>query len=122
MSQQPVYGFPCVINPHDFDPDRDCCSPAEIEAWQRAKANWGKPTFKPNEGSFTERDKSGQMVRHVLRTSWGLGVNLINACDGCGVSVGDVLAGDERLMTCHECGGMDFCTVCWPKHEKEHDL
>lgn len=29
MSKQAVYGFPCVTNPHDFEPDHECCSPAE---------------------------------------------------------------------------------------------
>jgi hypothetical protein len=42
--KQPIYGFPCVSNPHDFEPDRECCSPAEVEAHRLAKEHWGKPT------------------------------------------------------------------------------
>lgn len=116
MSKSPVYGYPCVDDPHDFDPDVECCSPAEIEAWRRACANYGKPSYEPNKGCFTEVDESGQMVKHVLRTSWGIGVNLIDTCDGCNTpSFG------EPLMTCHECGGPEFCPECWVEHEKKHD-
>jgi hypothetical protein len=116
MSQHPVYGYPCVEDPHNFDPDPECCSPAEIEAWRRACANYRKPAYEPNKGCFTEHDADGQMVKHVLRTSWGIGVNLIDSCDGCREpSFG------APLMTCHECGGQDFCDVCWPEHEKRHE-
>jgi hypothetical protein len=115
MSKMPVYGFPCVENPHDFDPDVECCSPQEIETWRRAKANWGKPGFEPNKGCETTFDEAGNLVKHVLRTSWGIGVNLIDQCDGCQ----EVMPGS--LMTCHECGGSEYCEVCWPKHEAEHE-
>lgn len=116
MSQRPVYGFPCVSNPNDFLPDAESCSPAELEAHRVAKANWGNPTFQPNKGCYTEHDPDGQLVKHVLRTSWGIGTNLIDHCDGCG----EPTFGDP-LITCHECGGPEFCPECWPKHEKEHD-
>lgn len=116
MSKQPIYGFPCVEDPNDFDPDYECCSPAEIEAWRTAKANYGKPTFEPNKGCFTEHDESGQLVRHVLRTSWGIGVNLVETCDGCNTPPFGM-----QMITCHECGGQEFCEVCWPEHEKKHE-
>lgn len=116
MSKQPVYGFPCVEDPNDFIPDDDCCSPEEIETHRVACANYGKPTYQPNRGCYTETDDSGQLVKHVARTSWGIGTNLIDHCDGCNEpSFG------ERLMTCHECGGQEFCERCWPKHEAEHE-
>ena len=51
-----------------------------------------------------------------VRTSWGIGTNLIAMCDECREP-----AFDAPLMTCHECGGPEFCDVCWPKHEREHD-
>jgi hypothetical protein len=115
MSKQSVYGFPCVENPNDFSPDSECCSPAEIETHRVACANWGKPTFEPNKGSFSQHDAEGKLVMHVCRTSWGIGVNLVSSCDGCGEPDFD------GLMTCHECGEQEFCPVCWPKHEKEHE-
>ena len=116
MSRQPVYGYPHVENPHDFIPDGECCSPQELEAHRLACANYGKPTYQPNTGCITERSDDGTLLKHVLRTSWGIGINLIQACDGCNEpSFG------EPLMTCHECGGPEFCARCWPKHEKDHD-
>ena len=115
MGKQVVYGYPCVSDPNDFIPDRECCSPAEIETHRQACANFGKPSYVPNKGSFSEHDESGHLVRHVCRTSWGIGTNLIASCDGCNEPDFD------GLMTCHECGGPEFCAVCWPKHEKDHD-
>ena len=67
MSRQPIYGFPHVTDPHDFHPDHECCSPAEMEAHRLACANYGKPS--PNKG--------------CMRTSWGIGTNLVRCCDEC---------------------------------------
>jgi hypothetical protein len=116
MSKMPVYGFPCVDDPMDFIPDAESCSPAELEAHRRACANYGKPTYEPNKGCYTEHDADGQLVKHVLRTSWGIGTNLIDHCDGCRQP-----PFGEPLMTCHECGGPEFCPQCWPEHERKHD-
>lgn len=118
MSKVPQYGYPCVEDPNDFCPDAECCSPAEIEAHRVAYLNYGKPSYVPNKGCFTEHDDSGQIVKHVLRTSWGIGVNLIACCDECKEPD---FCSDVPLITCHECGWMEFCAVCWPKHEKDHD-
>jgi hypothetical protein len=115
MSKQAVYGFPCVTNPHDFDPDHECCSPAEIEAHRLAKANWGKPAFAPNKGCYSEYDASGQLVKHVTRTSWGIGVNLLDSCDDCREPTFD-----EPTIYCHDCA-RDLCSRCWPEHERKHD-
>lgn len=117
MSKQPVYGFPCVADPNDFHPDHECCSPAEIEAHQAARANYGKPSYEPNKGCYSEFSADGQLVKHVTRTSWGIGTNLITHCDGCG----EPDFSDLGLMTCHECGGPEFCAVCWPDHDKRHE-
>ena len=115
MSKRPIYGFPCVDDPNDFIPDGESCSPAEVEAHRIACANYGKLSYQPNKGCTTEFDELGQMVRHVLRTSWGIGTNLVPACDGCGIPA------YTPLMTCHECGEQEFCEECWPKHEiQEH--
>lgn len=37
-----LYGFaPTNIDPHDFWPDEESCSPQEIAAWRAAKATCG---------------------------------------------------------------------------------
>src|SRR5688572_30557802 len=106
MSQDCVYGFPCVINPHDFTPDAECCSPEEIAAHKTACENWGKPSYVPNKGCYVERSDDGQLVKHVLRTSWGIGVNSLTRCDACG-------AIDNETIHCWECGGDFCCASCW---------
>lgn len=112
MSQDVVYGYPCVVNPNDFSPDVECCSPAEIEAHRLACANWGKASYVPNKGCYTEHSEDGQMVRHVLRTSWGIGVNLLTKCDECGTI-------ENETIHCWDCGGDFCCASCWPKHDLE---
>ena len=113
MSYQSVYGFPCVDDPNDFTPDAECCSPAEMEAHRRAVATFRTPRYEPNKGCTTEYSADGQLVRHILRTSWGIGVNQIRCCDGCSEPV-------DEFVTCHDCGGsLDFCPGCWPKHASE---
>ena len=109
MSRQAVYGFPCVVDPHDFIPDGECCSPAEREAHRLACASYGKPSYQPNKGCITERSDDGALVKHVLRTSWGIGTNLVLCCDECKEP-------GEAVMECHDCH-RDFCEHCWPKHE-----
>lgn len=116
MSYQPVYGFPCVSNPHDFSPDIECSSPAEIAAHKEACRTWGTKDHQPNRGCYSEYDAAGTLVKHVTRTSWGIGVNLLYCCDGDGCS--EPL--DDDRMTCHDCA-RDFCPHCWPRHEKGHD-
>lgn len=116
MSMQGHYGFPCVRNPNHFTPDAESSSPAEIAAHKKACENWGKPEFEPNKGCFSEYNEKDELIRHVTRTSWGIGINMIPVCDGCNEM------GIEDMMTCHECPGQpEFCTMCWEKHEKQHD-
>jgi hypothetical protein len=114
MGKQVVYGYPCVDDPNDFHPDPECSSPEERAAHKLACQTYGKPEHQPNKGCFSEFSDDGKLVLHVARTSWGLGTNLIPSCDGCNEM-------DDELITCHECGGPEFCVECWPKHEKEHD-
>jgi hypothetical protein len=111
--KQGHYGYPCVTNPNDFEPDPECCSPAEIEAHRLAKKHWGTPAFVPNRGCTDLLSPDGRVVGHVTRTSWGIGVNFINQCDECNTP-------DDDLMYCHDCA-LDLCPVCWPKHEQWHD-
>lgn len=36
-----TYGYPPTsMNPYDFLPDRECCTPGELAAWQEAKTLW----------------------------------------------------------------------------------
>jgi hypothetical protein len=36
-----IYGYPPTdMNPHDFNPDHECCTPAEIAAWNAARERW----------------------------------------------------------------------------------
>lgn len=116
MSEQGIYGFPCVSDPNDFTPDAESCSPEELAAHKRACETYGTPDYQPNRGCTTERSEDGQMVRHVLRTSWGIGVNILRCCDGCSEPV-------NAPTTCYDCGGgLDFCEVCWPKHAEECEV
>lgn len=114
MSKQPTYGFPCVSDPNDFIPDGESCSPDELAAHRLACETYGTPAYQPNKGCTTEHDESGNLVKHILRTSWGIGTNLIASCDGCRMpDFGD------GLITCHDCGGFqEFCPNCWPEHAK----
>lgn len=114
MSKQPVYGFPCVTDPNDFIPDYELCSPEDIKTHQRACETYGRPGYQPNKGCFTDFDSIGQIERHVSRTSWGIGTNLVCCCDRC-------LEPGDGLIVCHECHEQDFCSECWPKHKKAHD-
>lgn len=116
MGYTPIYGFPCVEDPRDFSPDVESCSPAEIEAHRIACQNYGKASYQPNAGCSVEYDDAGRMVKHVLRSSWGIGVNLIRSCDECGNP-----PFDAPLMTCHECGEREFCDHCWTEHERRHE-
>lgn len=115
MSYQSHYGFPCVDDPNDFSPDAESCSPAELAAHKLACETFGTPAYQPNRGCTTERDESGQLVRHILRTSWGIGVNSLRCCDGCGMPVDQ-----GEYLTCHDCGGhLDFhVEPCWAEHAK----
>ncbi len=109
MSHEVVYGYPCVTNPNDFTPDTECCSPDEIAAHKAACESWGKPSYKPNDGCYTKVAEDGT-VMHIVRTSWGIGGNVIMVCDECGSSM-------NELIHCWECG-RDFCSAsCWPKHD-----
>jgi hypothetical protein len=38
---EPMYGFPSpIMNPHDFAPDHQCCTPEELAAWRAALTAW----------------------------------------------------------------------------------
>ena len=114
MSQDGVYGYPCVTNPNDFTPDAECSSPEELAAHKAACANWGKPSFVPNKGCYTELSEDGRVVKHVARTSWGIGFNSFTKCDACGEIA-------NETIHCWECGG-DFCSAsCWPQHDAQED-
>ena len=114
----PLYGFPCVSDPNDFSPDAECCSPEEIAAHKRACETYGTPDYEPNKGCYSEHDAEGNLVKHVTRTSWGIGVNMIPASwmndpEPCEkhVWVSQRMGGDpteagsaERVTYCEVCG------------------
>ena len=69
----PIYGFPCVTDPNDFSPDVECSTPEEIEAHRLACETYNTPDYKPNIGCEWVTPNI-----HVARTSWGLGVNMVD--------------------------------------------
>jgi hypothetical protein len=75
--KEAVYGFPCVEDPNDFIPDAECCSEAELAAHRLACETYGTPAYTPNRGCEVETDADGRLVKHVLKTSWGIGTNLV---------------------------------------------
>lgn len=108
--QECVYGFPCVEDPNNFHPDGECCSPEELAAHKLACDTYGTPPYQPNKGCTTEFDAEGKLVKHILRTSWGIGINTfeIEDCDECHA--------EGHLTTCWDCN-RDYCDMCWPKHD-----
>jgi hypothetical protein len=80
--KEAVYGFPCVENPHDFEPDRECCTDAEIAYWEQAKVRWdaGERDVRGQRcGSMFSAD--GTLAAHIIATSWGIGVNVVDMED-----------------------------------------
>lgn len=82
MAIEAVYGFPCVENPHDFTPDAESCKPEEIAFWEDAKRRWdaGERDVRGNRCQSTY-DDDGNLLMHVTRTSWGIGVNMVDMGD-----------------------------------------
>lgn len=78
MKSDVVYGFPCVENPNDFSPDTECCTAEEIAFWEDAKRRWDAGE-RDVRGARCEStfDDDGQLIKHVTRTSWGIGVNSV---------------------------------------------
>lgn len=112
--QNGVYGYPCVSDPRDFSPDVECCSPEEIAAHKLACETFGTPAYQANKGCYAEYDADGRLVKHVARTSWGIGFNSIceTQCDACGST-------DNQTIHCWECGGDFCCGSCWPTHDAQ---
>jgi hypothetical protein len=80
-----VYGFPCVTNHHDFSPDEESCTAAEIAAHKEACEQWDAGTYARDPSQFcqsfpngTNPDAEGRVVLHVTRTPWGIGVNTVD--------------------------------------------
>ena len=82
MAKEPIYGFPCVENPHDFEPDRDSCTPEEIAFWENSKKRWdaGERDVR-GKRCHDLLDKSEAVCGHVTQTSWGIGVNYVDMED-----------------------------------------
>jgi hypothetical protein len=77
--KEPVYGFPCVENPHDFEPDPDSCTAKEIACWEEAKRRWdcGERDVLGARCHNLE-DDNGNVFAHVTATSWGIGTNYMD--------------------------------------------
>jgi len=80
MSKEAVYGFPCVENPYDFSPDTECCTEAEIAFWEDAKKRWDAGE-RDVRGKRCGWGQEGESVVHVMATSWGIGVNMVEMED-----------------------------------------
>ena len=80
--KEAIYGFPCVENPHDFSPDPESCTPQEIAFWEDAKKRWdvGERDVRGSRCE-TVTDEKGEMATHITRTSWGIGVNMVEMDD-----------------------------------------
>jgi hypothetical protein len=80
--KEAIYGFPCVENPHDFEPDRESCTADEIVFWEEAKKRWdsGERDVR-GQRCRTLFDDAGNRIGHVAATSWGIGVNYVEIED-----------------------------------------
>jgi hypothetical protein len=76
MAKEGLYGFPCVENPHDFEPDLECCTEAEIAFHAEAKKRWDAGE-RDVRGKRCGWGKEGDAVLHITQTSWGIGVNYV---------------------------------------------
>ena len=76
--KEPVYGFPCVENPHDFTPDEESCTADEIAFWEEAKRRWdaGEPDVR-GARCHSLTGENGELLGHVTATSWGIGTNWV---------------------------------------------
>lgn len=76
--KEPIYGFPCVENPHDFTPDEEACTEKEIAFWEEAKERWdaGERDVR-GASSESTYDEHGNIQCHMLRSSWGIGINMV---------------------------------------------
>lgn len=93
------YGSPIgIANPHDFTPDRQCCSPEEIAAWEAACEAYDRgeqveiphhrwlvgaaedaeqmATLEPGDSARSVyRAADGKIVAHVAHEPWGIGTS-----------------------------------------------
>jgi len=67
-SAEAHYGYPVVENPHDFDPDLECCTPEEIANHKAACEAWDRG----------ERDVRPHMCGNAAVNGWGIGAQTIH--------------------------------------------
>ena len=80
--KEAIYGLPCVENPHDFSPDEESCTPEEIAFWEDAKKRWDAGERDVRGARCEElKDAAGNYAGHITRTSWGIGVNMVEMDD-----------------------------------------
>lgn len=80
--KEAIYGFPRVEDPNDFSPDAECCTPKEIAFWEDAKKRWDAGERDVRGARCSDlTDDDGNLVGHVTRTSWGIGINMVEMDD-----------------------------------------
>lgn len=77
------YGFFCVKDPRDFEPDFECCTPKEISSWRRwvqiydlCEAEDRKPPALDS-GCKPYYSDTGKLVGFIDAPVFGIGMNLI---------------------------------------------
>ncbi len=65
-AEEPCYGHPVTQNPHDFTPDEESCSEAEIERHRRALEAWdrGEPIVTPGPWTAWPTEEAAQEHAH----------------------------------------------------------
>ncbi len=81
MSNEVIYGYPCVSNPNDFSPDIEVCTPDEIAQHKADCEAWNRGDYERDRSKFCGYTENGS---HVTRTPWGIGINTFEVCDECG--------------------------------------
>jgi hypothetical protein len=72
-SEQMGYGYARPDDPHDFHPDVDSCTAAEIANHKAACDAWDNGTYVAPSGSESAYDADGKLVLHITRAPWGIG-------------------------------------------------
>lgn len=96
--REQVYGPFTGGDPRQFEPDRECCTPAEIAAWEQACREWAA-------GEGIDRGPGCSVMGDFSvwdGTGFGVGTTTIEDCD-CDEPPGECSHG-VPLARGHECG------------------
>lgn len=77
--KEAIYGFPCVENPYEFQPDSESCTEEEIAFWEQAKIRWdsGERDVRGKRCGYLA-DDDGNIIGHATQTSWGIGISMVD--------------------------------------------